>query len=42
MKTMYFKMIARWIRFRIINIFPVIICSQIKGGFGFSNVLDFA
>ena len=35
--AMYFKMIARSNRIRVIDIFPVI-----KGDLGFSNVLDFA
>ena len=33
---------SRWNCFWIIDIFPVIVWSQIKGSLGFSNALDFA
>ena len=40
--VIYLKMIALWNRFWDIDIFPVIIQSQIKGCLGFFNVLHFA
>ena len=40
--VIYLTMIALWNRSWDIDIFPVIIQSQIKGGLGFSNVLHFA
>ena len=40
--NMCFKMMVCWNRFRIIDIFPVIIQSQTKVGLGFSSVSDFA